>query len=272
VLERIASIDDPRLFEYRGVADPELLRVRGLFVAEGRTVVKRVLEDRRWRVRSVLVNESGRRALEPALTAVSDSVPVFVCRAPDLRGITGYPIHRGCLALVERPAAIELRDVLDAGRIVVVLEHVTNADNVGGVFRNAAAFGADGVILSPGCCPPLYRKAVRTSMAATLRVPFVELDDWPSPLIALREAGFCIVAMTLGHSSVDIETLRPAPLRNRIALLLGSEGPGLTAEAEALADVRARIPIRPAVDSLNVAVASGIALHWLTRAIETDGT
>jgi tRNA G18 (ribose-2'-O)-methylase SpoU len=264
-LIRIETVADPRLADYRGVADPALLRGRRLFVAEGRAVVQRVIEDARWRVSSVLVNESARRALEPTLATLAPSIPVFVCEAADFLHVTGYPIHRGCLALVERPAPLELASVIADSRLVVALERVTNADNVGGVFRNAAAFGADAVLLSPGCCSPLYRKAVRTSMGATLRVPFVELDDWPTPLAALRGGGFTVVALTPRKAPEALDTFAEAWRPGRIALLLGSEGAGLSSDAEALADRRVAIPIRPIVDSLNVAVAAGVALHQLTR-------
>src|SRR4029453_10644009 len=123
------------------------------------------------------------------------------------------------------------------------LERVTNADNVGGVFRNAAAFGVDAVLLSPGCCSPLYRKAVRTSMGAALRVPFVELDDWPTPLAILREGGFTVLALTQRHAPETLDTFAEASRPRRIALVLGSEGAGLSPDAEALADRRVAIPI-----------------------------
>jgi tRNA G18 (ribose-2'-O)-methylase SpoU len=143
---------------------------------------------------------------------------------------------------------------------------VANADNVGGVFRNAAAFGAGAVLLGPACCDPFYRKAIRTSMAATLRIPFARLEPWPDALESLRADGFAIVALTPDPSARSIgEFHRHAP-SGRLALLFGSEGSGLTGGAQALADERVRIPIQPAVDSLNLAVASGIALSWLTSA------
>jgi tRNA G18 (ribose-2'-O)-methylase SpoU len=147
-----------------------------------------------------------------------------------------------------------------------VLEGVGNADNVGGVFRNAAAFGADLVVLSPGCCSPLYRKAIRTSMGATLRVPFVHVTDgWPGTLTTLRGAGFTLVALTPREPAVALDDLAarlaPAPL----AVIVGAEGQGLTAAVEAAADVRVRIPILPSVDSLNLAVAAGIVLERVTR-------
>ena len=176
-------------------------------------------------------------------------------------------MHRGCLALVHRPPSASVDAVALASTLLVVLEGVSNADNVGGVFRNAAAFGADGVLLSPTCCDPLYRKAIRTSMAATLRVPFARAgaDDWPGALTSVKAAGFTIVALTPRQPSETLAAFTSRPRPARIALLLGTEGDGLTAEAEAAADYRVRIPIAGGIDSLNLAVATGIALYSLNR-------
>jgi tRNA G18 (ribose-2'-O)-methylase SpoU len=257
--------DDPRVDDYRGVADGELLRRRGLFVAEGRLVVERVIEDRRYRVRSILVSEVAAAHLQPVLTQIDGDVPVFICGSGDFSGITGHDIHRGCLALVERPQPTALDALLPQARMVIVLEGVTNADNVGGVFRNAAAFGANAVLLSPTCCDPLYRKAIRTSMGATLRVPFARVTDWPGGLSRVRDANLSIVALSPREPSEDLETFASRRMSSPIALLVGTEGAGLTAEAEAVADWRVRIAMRREVDSLNLAVATGIALHRLVR-------
>jgi tRNA G18 (ribose-2'-O)-methylase SpoU len=265
VFERVVSALDPRVADYRGVSDPALLRARNLFVAEGRLVVSRLLEDTRWTVRSVLVSDAARQSLEPVLAAAAGRVPILVCGSTDFLGITGHLIHRGCLALVERPSPVPFGDLLTGRDLVVVLEGVGNPDNVGGVFRNAAAFGAGAVVLSPSCCSPLYRKAIRTSMGAVLRVPFVHLDEWPAPLVELRAAGFSIVAMTLREQSETIDAFIGRPRPAKLALVVGAEGTGLTAAAESFAEYRIRIPIEAAVDSLNLAVASGIALEQLTR-------
>jgi tRNA G18 (ribose-2'-O)-methylase SpoU len=156
-----------------------------------------------------------------------------------------------------------------AGRLVV-LEDVANPDNVGGIFRSAAAFGVDAVLLSPSCCDPLYRKAVRTSMSATLRVPFARLEPWPARLQALKADGFTLVAFTPDSSAEALDGFAPRGRRSRLACLFGSEGGGLTSEVQALADSRVRIPIRSDVDSLNLAVAAGIALSWLTSVTDLD--
>ena len=259
---RISGTDDPRVAAFRDVADHDRLRERGLFVAEGRLVVDRLIRDRRVEVRSLLLNGPAWRALEPALALLDESVTAFVCETQDFEALTGYNIHRGCLALASRPLPLTLHDLVANASSLVALEDVANADNVGGIFRNAAAFGVGGVLLSR-CADPLYRKAIRTSMAATLRVPFSEATDWPSALGRLRACGFQILALTPSESALDLDDFVRSAHHERIALLLGAEGAGLTREAEEAADARVRIAIRPEVDSLNVAVAAGIALHRL---------
>jgi tRNA G18 (ribose-2'-O)-methylase SpoU len=261
----IEGVDDPRVAEYRDIGDHDQLVTRGLFVAEGRLVVERLLEDR-FRIRSLLLNRAAFTALEPRLNDLPRETTTFICGTEDFEQLTGYPIHRGCLALAERPAPRLLDDLLMRARSLVLLEDVGNADNVGGVFRNAAAFGVDAVVLSHGCADPLYRKAIRTSMAATLRVPFSVVpfaDLWTAALTRVRVAGFQLVALTPRPDAIDLETWAAGGRRERVALLLGTEGDGLREESEALADVRVKIPLRAGVDSLNVAVASGIALHRL---------
>jgi tRNA G18 (ribose-2'-O)-methylase SpoU len=271
--ERINNPNDPRLEDYRGVAEPELLQSRNLFIAEGRLVVTRLLSDPRWTVRSVLLSDAAARHLCAEVASLSN-VPIFVSSAANFLGITGHNIHRGCLALVERPPAVGFEHLVEMSRLVVVLEAVTNADNVGGVFRNAAAFGADAVLLSPQCCSPLYRKAVRTSMGAALRVPFIHFEEWPAPLTRLRQHGFTLVALVATSSGPPLtmlEVFASSALPTRLALLVGSEGRGLTSAGESAADVRVHIPMLPGVDSLNLAVATGIALEQLTRAMRGRG-
>lgn len=279
-IERIDGPDDPRVAAFREVPDAERLRAQGLFVAEGRLIVRRVVQDPRYRVRAVLVNEASRRELAPVFERSAVDVPVFVGEREVFLGLTGHDLHRGCLALVERPPALTRLDVLAtsvpgatsvprqgtevvAGGTVVILEGVSNADNVGGVFRNAAAFGARGVLMSPTCCDPLYRKAIRTSMGAALRVPFARLEDWPAALTDVRRAGYTIAALTLKTPSETLEAFAARPRPPRLALLAGTEGAGLTPAAEDAADHRVRIAIDESIDSLNVAVAVGIALHAL---------
>ena len=264
-VERILSATDARVAGYRVMRDSELLRSRGLFVAEGRYVVRRVIEDGRYRVQSVLVNDAALRDLVSTIADIRADVPILVCGGDELAEIAGYDVHRGCLALVHRPVAQTADELMAAAPMLVVLEAVSNADNVGGVFRNAAAFGAGGVLLSPTCCDPLYRKAIRTSMGATLRVPYARADgnDWPGVLTRVRAAGFTIVALTPREPSETLQAFAARPQATRLALIVGTEGAGLTPAAEDAADCRVRIPISDGVDSLNLAVAVGIALSEL---------
>jgi tRNA G18 (ribose-2'-O)-methylase SpoU len=269
-VERLIGTDDPRIADYRDIVDAELMRSRGLFVAEGRLIVRRLIEGRRYLLRSVLVSDAAYRALEGVLAPVAAETPVYICDAAEFHGITGHDIHRGCLALADRPSARSVGDLLStpapgvsplSTATFVVLEGITNPDNVGGVFRNAAAFGADAVVLSSTCCDPLYRKAIRTSMATTLRVPYARAERWPGDLDQLRAHGFTIVALTPGEPSITLDELAQLPRPSKMAWLVGTEGDGLTAFAVSFADHLVRIPIAPEVDSLNLAVAVGIALY-----------
>lgn len=262
---QIARAADSRLDAYRDIPDPDLVRTRGLFIAEGRLVVQRLLEDRRHIVHSLLLSEGSLRALEPSLAALPLETPVFVCAARDFPAITGFNLHRGCLALAERPAELPTCEILRGATTLVILEGVANADNVGSVFRNAAAFDADGVLLDPASCDPFYRKAIRTSMGAVLRVPSARIAHWPEGLTEVQACGFTIAALTPREPSVPLERFCAADRPHRLALLVGTEGAGLSEAAEGTADVRVRIPISRAVDSLNLAVATGIVLARLSR-------
>jgi tRNA G18 (ribose-2'-O)-methylase SpoU len=272
-IERIDDSGDPRIAEYTGMTDRELLRARGLFVAEGRLVVQRVLAEHCLSVRSLLLSDAAHHALAADLRRLAAGIPIYLCRLEMFERITGHDIHRGCLALVERPPAAAIDEVVGCARLIVALEAVADADNVGGVFRNALAFGADAVLLSPSCCDPLYRKAIRTSMAAALAVPFARVAEWPGGLVPLKARGFVVVALT---PRADLDATRKAraetldsfadgPRPDRLVLVAGAEGQGLSDAALALADVRVRIPMQPGVDSLNLAVALGIALSRLGR-------
>jgi tRNA G18 (ribose-2'-O)-methylase SpoU len=252
-IERIADAADPRLEDYRDL----FRRRRGVFVAEGRRLVRRLLTAPRFRVRSVLATGA---ALADLSGVLGDGVPVYLAGERTIRDVVGFDFHRGCLAAGE-PREAATPETFLADRLLVVLERTTNPDNVGAVFRNALAFGADGVLLSPGSGDPLYRKAIRVSMGATLRVPFATVDDWPGGLGRLRTAGFTIVALT-PEAPIDVARF---PQPERTALLLGAEGDGLSAAARAIADVEVAIRMAPGDHSLNVATACGIALHHFAR-------
>jgi len=255
---------DSRLDEYRNIPDPELIRARGIFVAEGRLVVRRLLADRRFVTRSVMVTEAARAALDDVLAMRAD-VPVYVVPLAVMTSITGFHIHRGCLAIGERPPAARWTKVIAGARTLVVLERVANADNVGGVFRNAAAFGADAVLLDPASTDPLYRKAIRTSMGAALAVPFARTEPWPLVLRDLADRGFATIALTPASTAAALADVVADVGVRPIALVLGHEGEGLSADALAACTHRARIPIAAGVDSLNVAAAAAIALYELRR-------
>lgn len=268
---RVAAPDDPRLADFDAVPDPVRLRESGQFVVEGRFAIETLLRSGRFRIHSLLLTESTHRALATDLAAPAwDSVDVLVASATHFR-IGGYDFHRGYLALAERPAPTAIRELLDAAppeAPLLVLERVADPDNVGSLFRNAAAFGA-AVVLSPGCADPFYRKAIRTSAGATLRLPFATAPDWPAALGALRDRGYLVAALTppsgaAGTATVALGEFAAARPRQRaVALVVGTEGDGLTAAALAEADAHVHIDMHPSVDSLNVATAAAIALHRL---------
>lgn len=258
---RVASIDDPCLDDYRNVPDPELLRSRGVFVAEGRHVVRRLLTESRYKTRSLLLTRAAADSLADLLPQL-DAIPVFTVSQDAMNAVTGFNIHRGCLAIGERLPLPPWQSLAGDARRLVVLEHVSNADNVGGIFRNAAAFGVDAVLLGPSCTDPLYRKAIRTSMGAALRLPFAMLEHWPDDLQRLKAHGLRLMALTPAADAHAIDEVQPP---GRAALLLGHEGEGLSNEALAAADIRVRITMAAGMDSLNVATATAIALYALSR-------
>jgi tRNA G18 (ribose-2'-O)-methylase SpoU len=259
VIVSVDRLDDPRLDDYHNVPDPDLLRARGIFVAEGRLVVRRLLESPRFRTRSVLLTHAAYAALADVVDRRFD-LPVYVVAQDTIDEITGFNIHRGCLAVGERPPALTWTGLLQDASLLVVLERVSNADNVGGIFRSAAALGATGVLLGPACADPLYRKAIRTSMGAALKVPFAAMPDWPRDLARLRAADFTLVALTPSNRAIPLRDIVPTA---RLALLVGHEGEGLSREALEMADLCARIPMTPEMDSLNVSAAASIALYEL---------
>lgn len=270
-LVRIDDLSDVQLAEYRDVPDPVLLRERGVFVAEGRLVVRALLTNPRFVIRSLLVTAGALDGLRDLLDPDRTPVPVFLASKDLISDVVGFNVHRGCLAIGERPATASAADLVVTRRdrsLFVVLEAVGNADNIGGIFRNSAAFGVDAVLLSPGCADPLYRKAIRVSIGGSLAVPYGSCREWPHDLARLHQQGFTIVALTPARDAVDLGVYATAPTRPvRLALLAGSEGGGLSSGAIAVADVRVRIPMAPGADSLNVATAVGIALHRLADGV-----
>jgi tRNA G18 (ribose-2'-O)-methylase SpoU len=255
---------DGRLADYRALTDVEL-RTRweppnGLFIAEGELVLRRALRAG-YQLRSVLIDAKRVTQLDDLQLA---DVPVYAGDQATLEAITGFHVHRGVLASFHRKAELEADEILRSAQRIAVLEDINNHTNVGAIFRGAAALGMDAVLLSPTCADPLYRRSVRVSMGEVFAVPYARLAPWPSALDAVRAAGFTLLAMTPAPDAVAMRDLTPAQ-RERSALLLGAEGPGLTDSALAGADVRVVIPMHNGVDSLNVAAAAAVAFYELCR-------
>jgi len=251
------------LDDYRLVSDPSALEGAGLFVAEGRLIVERLLEHGGYRIHSVLVTPAAAAALDDAFARRPD-VNVLIREPAELEAITGIDFHRGCLALAYRPApAVLLLEAAGNSRVLAV-ESVGNPDNIGGLFRTAFALGVDVVLLNETAGDPFYRKAIRTSMGATLRVPFVRATHWLATLASFRDRGFRILALTPHPDATPIDDIRIAT-DERVVVLVGPEGPGLTAGSLAAISEKVRIPIDARADSLNVVVAAGIALQRLLQ-------
>jgi len=252
---------DPRLDDYRDLttADrrPDRPGGRGLVIAEGVVVVRRLLASP-YPVRSLL--GVPRRLDELAADLAGLDVPAYAADADTMAAAVGFHLNRGVLAVADRAAPVDAAALVRGARSVAVLEGVNDHENLGSLFRNAAALGVDGVLLGPRCADPLYRRSVRVSMGHVLRVPFADLTGaWPDSLDLLRRAGLRVAALT---PAAGAEPLATAGLGGRrVALLLGAEGPGLTDEALAAADLRVRIPMASGVDSLNVATAAAVAFH-----------
>jgi tRNA G18 (ribose-2'-O)-methylase SpoU len=263
-VETVADPLDPRLGDYRDVRDREWLTRRGLFLAEGREAVGTLLEADDFEVVSVLVSAASLESLRPRLERLGPSVPVYRVDRATLLGTSGVRFHQGCVAAGRRRRVPAPEELLDGARLILVLEDVTDPDNVGGLFRNAHAFGVDAVLVSPRCASPLYRKSIRTSLGASLRLAFAELDPWLEGLARLGRAGLTCIALTPDPSARDLGELgAKLALPERIALLVGNEGEGLSPGAHAACDLELRIPMRMGADSLNVATSAAIALHRL---------
>lgn len=257
----VADPGDPRIEAYRDIRERDLVRRDGLFVAEGKVVLAMLLASRTYRPLSLLIAEQRLDALSYLLADVPDGVPIFAASQPVMDGIAGFPLHRGILAIGQRldvPSADALLDRLPPRAVILALAGIANHDNMGGIFRNAAAFGAGAVLLDADCCDPLYRKAIRVSVGATLLVPFARLSRGEDILAVLERHSFATLALSPSGSTVLSEVF-PG---QRTAVLLGAEGPGLAPRLIARA-TSVRIPMAANFDSLNVATTSGIVLHHL---------
>ena len=259
-LTEVTDPDDPRLADYRDLRDVQLRThleaEHGLFLAEGEKVVRRAVEAG-FSPRSFLMAPRWLDGLADVL-ATSDA-PCYVVDEALAEQVTGFHVHRGALASLERRPQPALDEVLDGARQVLVLEDVVDHTNVGAVFRCGAAFGFDAVLLAPRCADPLYRRSIKVGMGAVFSTPWTRLPDWYDALPELSARGFTTVALTLSHDAHPIEEVVVG--LDRVALVLGSEGHGLSPRWERSADRRAVIPMREGIDSLNVAAAAAVACY-----------
>ncbi|WP_426244499.1 TrmH family RNA methyltransferase [Nocardioides sp. LHG3406-4] len=263
-LTPITDPADPRLADYRDLRDVELRKhleaEHGLFLAEGEKVVRRAVEAG-FAPRSFLMAERWLGGLDDVL-ATSDA-PCFVLSEALAEEVTGFHVHRGALASLERRALPSVEEVLNGARSVLVLEDIVDHTNVGAIFRSGAALGFDAVLLAPRCADPLYRRAIKVAMGAVFTMPWTRLPDWYDALPGLVDAGFTTVALTLADDAVPVEEAVAGV--DRLALVLGSEGHGLSSRWEQSADRRAVIPMREGIDSLNVAAATAVACYVAAR-------
>jgi tRNA G18 (ribose-2'-O)-methylase SpoU len=263
VLVPVGSLEDPRLADYSHQTDVALKKARGtehgLYLAESALVLERALRAGH-RPRSVLALGG---SVDEAVSLVGDDVPVFSGPGELLAGLTGYVLHRGLIASMHRPALPSAASLLAGARRVVVLENVADPTNVGAIFRSVAAIGADAVLVTPRCSDPFYRRAIRVSMGTVLQVPWTRVGDWTSVRELLAASGFHVAALALEPGAVSLRDFAAA-VPERVALVLGAEGDGLTPEAIAAADTVVQIPMAHGIDSLNVAATAAVAMYALS--------
>ena len=261
-IEHIDDADDPRLADYRDLTDVALRRVLepagGLYIAESAKVIRRAVAAGH-RPRSILVQE---KWLEDAASVAGDA-PVYVVTDAVAERLTGYVVHRGALAAMHRPVLPSVAEVVEGARTVLILEDIVDHTNVGAAFRAAAGLAADAVLVTPRCADPLYRRSVRVSMGTVFQVPWTRMPEWPEARGILHEAGLHLVALALADEAVPLDAF-VAARPERVALLMGAEGDGLSRRALEAADTVVTIPMAGGVDSLNVAAAAAVAL-WALR-------
>lgn len=266
-IEPISDASDDRLTGYRDLTDVAL-RVKlepetGIYIAESASVIERALSAGHQPV-SVLMEDKWLERMRPLLQAAGD-FPVYVGDRATLEAVTGFHVHRGALALMHRPKLPSVAEVLDGARRILVLEDIVDHTNVGAIIRSAAGLGFDGFLVSPRCADPLYRRSVRVSMGTVFDLPWTRLASWPDGLDELRAAEFTTVAVTPAETSTDLDNFA---VPEKVALVLGTEGDGLTTAALAHTDVAVRIPMQRGVDSLNVAAAAAVVC-WHLRPAQT---
>ena len=263
----ITTADDPRVADYVALTDVALRRrlepEHGLFVAESEKVIRRALAAGH-RPRSYLMGERWLTELaDLVVEAETAGVPVFTGTREVIESLTGFHLHRGALASLERLALPSVAAVVGSARRVMILEDVVDHTNVGAIFRSAAGLGVDAVLVTPRCADPLYRRAVRVSMGTVFQVPWTRIDPWPDGLADLKDLGFVVAALALTETSLPLDEFA-AEAPDRLALVLGTEGDGLSTHALQGVDVAVRIPMAGGVDSLNVAAAAAVAA-WAVR-------
>jgi tRNA G18 (ribose-2'-O)-methylase SpoU len=259
----IDDVSDERLADYRDLTDVALRTKtegpNGLFIAEGARVIERALATG-YRLRSVVMTPDWLERTAPSL-AGSDAT-VYVAAEPVLHALTGFHVHRGALASVHRRPLPDLDALLAGARRIAVVENLVNHTNLGAIFRSAAGLGIDAVVISPSSADPLYRRSVRVSMGAVFTVPYARAAAWPDDIHRISSAGFTVAALTPSPRAVALDDVAVDEL-DRLAVLIGTEGEGLSLAAVDAADLSVRIPMSPGVDSLNVAAAAAVAFWHL---------
>ncbi|WP_059016874.1 RNA methyltransferase [Mycobacterium sp. M26] len=259
---------DPRVDDFRDLNSvdrrPDLPTGKGLVIAEGVLVAQRMLASR-FTPHAFLGTE--RRLAELAADLAGVPVPYYRASAEVMAEVVGFHLNRGVLAAARRPAELAVSQVIEGARTVAVLEGVNDHENLGSIFRNAAGLGVDAVIFGTGCADPLYRRAVRVSMGHALLVPFAKAQHWPADLNDLRQQGFRLLAMTPNPQAQTLATAMDELIGQKVAVLVGAEGPGLTETAMRASDVRVRIPMSRGTDSLNVATAAALAFYERARSV-----
>jgi tRNA G18 (ribose-2'-O)-methylase SpoU len=257
---------DPRLDDFRDLNSvdrrPDLPSGKGLVIAEGVLVVQRMLASR-FSPRAMLGTD--RRLVELAADLQATDAPYYRATAEVMADVVGFHLNRGVLAAAPRPGELTVEAVLGGARTVAVLEGVNDHENLGSIFRNAAGLGVDAVVFGTGCADPLYRRAVRVSMGHVLLVPYAWAAAWPADLALLRDSGFRVLAMTPDPATATLADAMARVADDRVAILVGAEGPGLTETAMRASDVRVRIPMSRGTDSLNVATAAALAFYERVR-------
>jgi tRNA G18 (ribose-2'-O)-methylase SpoU len=269
VIVRVDDAGDARLADYIALTDPALRRrvepAMGVFIAEGELVIRRAVREG-YVLRSLLLSERWVQGLQDIIERADATLPVLVASSDLLRRVTGFHVHRGALAAVERRPPTPVSVLAATARRLAVLQDLVDPSNVGSVFRAAAALSMDGIVLSRDCADPLYRRAVRVSMGAVLSLPYARFDDSLVGLRDLRSAGFRLLALTPDPGAVPLATLTRSDTR-QCALLLGTEGDGLSPDWLAEADLRVRIPMARGIDSLNVGSAAAVAFYDLDQLV-----